>query len=113
MSEKERAPACPLPGARPDESALVVVDLHPDPPPRDYREAMALADAEARKRLGEYMLLSWYDRDRDFESPRHAGECHQESAVPGYVDYALYHGATLKVDVDDGRFVFYYLPVEL
>ena len=53
------------------------------------------------------MLLSWYDRDRDFESPQHASECHLDSAVPGYVDYGIYHGATLKVDIEQGRFVFF------
>jgi hypothetical protein len=59
------------------------------------------------------MLLSWYDRDRDFEAPQHTGECHADSAVPGYVDYALYRGARLKVDIDDGRFVFFFLPIDL
>jgi len=29
------------------------------------------------------------------------------------VDYGLYHGATLKIDIEDGRFVFFYLPVDL
>ncbi len=109
----ETPPACPLPRQAPDESGLEVVRLHPDPSPADYREAMALADAEARQRLGEFMLLSWYDRDRDFESPQHASECHSNSAIPGYVDYGLYHGARLKVDIEDGRFVFFYLPVDL
>ena len=112
MTEKEKAPACPLPQA-PDYSDVSVVELHPDPPPRDYMEAMAIANGEAERRLGDYMLLSWYDRDRDFESPQHASECHVDSAVPGYVDYGLYHGATLKVDIDDGRFVFFYMPVAL
>ena len=44
---------------------------------------MALANAEATARLGEHMLLSWYDRDRDFESPQHVSEWHQGCAVPG------------------------------
>ena len=78
-----------------------------------YLEAMRLANAEAERRLGDHMLLSWYDRDRDFESPQHAGECHQDSAVPGYVDYGIHHGATLIVDIQSGRFVFFYLPVDL
>ena len=94
-------------------SAVEVVALQPKPSPADYREAMALANGEAAARLEDFMLLSWYDRDRDFESPQHAGECHQDSAVPGYVDYGVYHGARLKVDIEDGRFVFFYLPVEL
>lgn len=97
----------------PGGAALSTVELLPEAPLGDYRQALALADEAARRRLGEAMLLSWYDRDRDFESPQHASECHLDSAVPGYVDYGLSHGATLKVDVEHGRFVFFYLPVEL
>ena len=68
---------------------------------------MALANAQAEQRLGEYMLLSWYDRDRDFELPQHTSECHLDSATPGYVDYAVSHGASLKLDIEQGRFVFF------
>ncbi len=105
-------PQCPLP-ATPDFSGVTAVKLSPQPPVADYREAMQLANMEASGRLGEHMLLSWYDRDRDFESPQHASECHQDSAVPGYVDYGLHHGATLQVDIEGGRFVFFYRPVDL
>ncbi len=104
--------SCPLPQP-PDMSHITQVDLAPDPPLKDYLEAMKLANREAEARLGEPMLLSWYDRDRDFESPQHASECHQQSAVPGYVDYGIYHGATLKLDYEQGRFVFFYLKVDL
>lgn len=74
---------------------------------------MKQANDEASHRMGGHMMLSWYDRDRDFESPQHSSECHQASAVPGYVDYGLSHGATLMVDIEDGRFVFFYAPVDL
>lgn len=104
-------PACPLPSP-PDLTGIAIVPLHPQPPVADYRAAMRLADAEAAARLQDYMLLSWYDRDRNFEAPQHVSECHEASAVPGYVDYGIHHGATLKVDVEDGRFVFFYRPVE-
>ena len=77
------------------------------------RSAMGLADREARARLGDCLLLSWYDRDRDFESPQHSSECHLDSATPGYVDYGIHHGATLMLDVEGGRFVFFYLPLEM
>ena len=97
----------------PDFSGVTAVRLAPQAPLKDYLEAMRVANAEAASRLGEYMLLSWYDRDRDFESPQHAGECHENSAVPGYVDYGLHHGAKLMVDIEAGRFVFFYLPAEL
>ncbi len=103
--------SCPLPSA-PDLSGVTVVELKPAPSPADYVEAMQLANAEAGARLGGHMLLSWYDRDRDFESPQHASECHQASAVPGYVDYGIHHGARLKVDIESGRFVFFYMPVD-
>lgn len=103
--------ACPLPQS-PDLSGIAVVALHPHPSPADYLAAMPLAQAEAQARLGECMLLSWYDRDRDFEAPQHVSECHQDSAVPGYVDYAVHRGAKLMIDVESGRFVFFYLPVD-
>jgi len=102
---------CPIPAA-PDYSHVKVIELSPEPALDDYQQAMSLANRQAEDILGDYMLLSWYDRDRDFESPQHSSECHQNSAVPGYVDYGLYHGATLKVDIEQGRFVFFYLPVD-
>ncbi len=103
--------ACSMPAA-PDLPGLTQLSLNPQPPLADYRVAMDTANSEATARLGEHMLLSWYDRDRDFESPQHASECHQGCAVPGYVDYALHRGATLKIDVENGRFVFFYVPID-
>lgn len=96
----------PLPG-------LEVLLLSPAGPLEDYREAMELAKAEARLRQGDPMLVSWYDRDRDFESPQHASECHLDSAIPGYVDYGIHHGAGLMIDIEAGRFVFFFAAVEL
>jgi len=92
-------------------ATVTTLTPEPDPAPADYREAMAVAETVAAERLGEAMLISWYDRDRDFESPQHASECHQESAVPGYVDYALSRGATLRVRFEGGRFDFFFLPL--
>jgi hypothetical protein len=106
------APVCPLPQS-PDLSGMELLALHPQPPLVDYLAALSLARAQAQARLGEYILLSWYDRDRDFEAPQHVSECHQVGAVPGYVDYAVHRGATLKVDIEDGRFVFFFRPVEI
>ena len=88
----------------PDYSGVTVVELDSPQPLKDYLEAMNLANAEASSRLGRHMLLSWYDRDRDFESPQHSSECHAASAVPGYVDYGINRGASLKVNIEQGRF---------
>jgi hypothetical protein len=112
MNEHDNPVSCPVP-AGPDLSKLTVVRLLPQDRLVDYRAAMQLANIEADARIGQHMLLSWYDRDRDFESPQHASECHLDSAVPGYVDYGIHHGATLMVDIEHGRFVFFYLPVDL
>lgn len=93
---------------QPEHSQLEVVTLDADPQVTDYQIAMQQANQLAEEKLDDYMLLSWYDRDRDFESPQHASECHADSAIPGYVDYGIYHGACLKVDFEQGRFVFFY-----
>lgn len=106
------ADACSVRRA-PDWSGVTVVELDAPPAPAAFDAALRLADSEAHTRLAEPMLLSWYDRDRDLESPRGVSECHSCGGVPGYVDYGLHHGATLKVDIGQGRFVFFYLAVDL
>ena len=78
----------------------------------DSHAAQMITGETAEKGLGEYMLLSWYDKDRDFESPQHSSECHLDSAVPGYVDYGLNHGTCQKVGIDDGRYVYFYHPLD-
>ena len=77
----------------------------------DFDAAIKLASSAAEELIGENMLLSWYDRERDLESPAHASECHEGCPIRGYWDYALNRGATLAVDFDDGRFVFCFLPL--
>ena len=112
MSDKIKPEVCAIP-VDADLSNIVTLEIRPDIPLANYREAMELANAEALIRIGEFMLLSWYDLDRDFESPQHSSECHQDSAIPGYVDYGINHGAKLKIDIEQGRFVFFYLPIDI
>jgi len=106
MEEK----SCPIGG--PDQSQLEEVRLHPAKPVQDYQEAMNLAKEEAASHFEEYMLMSWYDRDRDYESPPHSTEKPGDGPKDGYIHYALNHGAKLRVDIEDGRFVFFFAPVE-
>ena len=96
----------------PDYTGVTIVKLSPSTVLDDYLQAMQVANEEAERTIGDNMLLAWYDRDRDFESPQHASECHVNSAIPGYIDYALYHGASLKIDIENGRFVFFYLQID-
>jgi hypothetical protein len=76
----------------------------------DFNAALKLATAIARQQLGDdMMLLSWYDRERDLESPAGVSECHVGCATKGSWDYALNRGARLAVEFDSGRFFFCFL----
>jgi hypothetical protein len=97
----------------PPHKNIEIIKLHFTAEFRDYRDAIHISNRVAENKLSAYMLLSWHDRDRDFASPQHSSGRHSTSAVPGYVDYGIHHGATLKVDIEDGRFVFFYLPANL
>ena len=104
--------SCPINVKTPDLSQVEVVSLHPENRVSGYQDAVEIARSEAEQRFEEYMLVSWYDRDRDFESPPHSTEsC--GSGKDGYIHYGLSHGAKLMVDIEDGRFVFCFTPVNL
>lgn len=76
----------------------------------DFNAALKLATAIARHQLGDdTMLLSWYDRERDLESPAGVSECHEGCVTKGSWDYALNRGARLAVEFDAGRFYFCFL----
>lgn len=76
----------------------------------DFNAALKLASAIAQQQLGEdTMLLSWYDRERDLESPAGVSECHEGCATKGSWDYAKNRGARLAVAFDGGRFTFCFL----
>lgn len=77
----------------------------------DFNQAKRLADAAAGERVEEPILLSWYDRLRDLESPRGVNECHKSCPEPGYLQYAENRGGSLIVDVADGAYVFCYRPL--
>ena len=102
--------SCPVPGS--EQGRIETVTLQSGNGIKDYQEAMDLAKAEAGKRFEEFMLISWYDRDRDVESPPNTTECGEGCEKNGYILYAMNHGAKLKVDIDQGRFVFFFTPVE-
>ena len=76
----------------------------------DFNAALKLSSVIAQQQLGdETMLLSWYDRERDLESPAGVSECHEGCATKGSWDYALNRGARLAVEFDAGRFFFCFL----
>ena len=76
----------------------------------DFNAALKLATAIALQQLGDdTMLLSWFDRERDLESPAGVSECHVGCATKGSWDYALNRGARLAVEFDADRFYFCFL----
>ncbi len=103
-------PACKI-KTEADYSGIEIIELDTgqlNETVKDYQQAMQIAGKIAEEKLENFMLLSWSDQDRDFESPQHSSECHADSAIPGYVDYGIYHGAKLKVDFNQGQYVFFY-----
>jgi hypothetical protein len=76
-----------------------------------FDQSLALANAVARHLLGEAMLLSFWDRDRNLESPAGVSECHVGCATPGWQDYAENRGGSLMVNFEHGRRVFCYRPL--
>lgn len=93
----------------PDPLKTVTIDS--DRHETDFAAARRLADAVAEQLLDGPICLSWFDRAADRESPAHAGECHGDCEMPGFVEYAVTRGATLEVVVDGGAFVFCYRPI--
>ena len=76
----------------------------------DFNAALKLATAVAQQQLGDdTMLLSWYDRERDLESPAGVSECHEGCATKRAWDDALNRGARLAVEFDSGRYTFCFL----
>ncbi len=87
------------------------VDIEGGVEPLDFNQAKRLADGVAAERVEEPLLLSWYDRGRDLESPAGVNECHRHCATPGFVAYAENRGGTLRVDIAHGAYVFCYRPL--
>ena len=96
----------------PDLSEVEVVSVSDDDEIENHSDAKVIADYHAARRFDEFMLISWYDRDCDLESPGHTTEKPGDGPKDGYIHYASSHGAKLMVDIGDGRFVFFYTPVE-
>lgn len=101
---------CPFNGTRLAE--IKVIALHPETMLKDYQQAVTLARDQAAHHFSEYMLVSWYDRDRDVESPPHTSECAAGGEKNGYIHYGMSHGARLKVDIANGRFIFFFTPMQ-
>ncbi len=79
-----------------------------DDPKLDFARASAMAQQMVREVYGDVLLLAWFDRKARRASPE-VPECQHQ---PAWVAYAVSRGATLRVVVNDGDFVFLFRPVE-
>jgi hypothetical protein len=77
----------------------------------DFDSAIKRASVIAFELLGDNMLVSGYDHERDFESPGHVSECHEGCKIKGFCDYALNRGGALTAEFNDGCFVFCFRPL--
>lgn len=68
----------------------------------DFETAQALARIAAGSAAPEPMPLAWFDRARGRESPQ-VPECQRK---PGWLAYAESHGGDIRVDINDGEYVF-------
>ena len=80
--------------------------------PVDFQRAKDAAVRQAEATLEDAILLSWYDKIRDMESPSGVSECHDACDVPGAVEYAENRGGRLIVNINSGDYLFCYRELD-
>jgi hypothetical protein len=110
LAYKPTSDACDLQRV-PDYRKVTIITLQSVSVSPSFWDALSLAEEAAVLTLGENILLSWHEQDCLFAHTQPADGRDYPDAVPGYADYAVKHGARLMVDIDDGRFVFFFRPM--
>lgn len=90
----------------PTEYPLEVLNLRVDDPDLDLAGASALAREKARAINRDAMLLSWHSGKTGAFRPQI--ECGTGGRAP-WIVFAEARGCNLRIDINDGEFVFYYL----
>lgn len=90
----------------PTEYALEVLAVSVDDPDLDLAGASALAREKARAINRDAMLLSWHSGKTGAFWPQI--ECGTGGRAP-WIVFAEARGCNLRIDINDGEFVFYYL----
>ena len=85
---------------------MKAVQLHIKGMDCDFDLARNLSTRLAEQGDEETMLISWNDRERDIHSPQ-CLKC-EIKGDPGWEVYGRNHGGRLRVDINDGMFVFIY-----
>lgn len=64
----------------------------------------------AKQRNPNTSLLSWYDKKKDKCSPTntYSGSCTVKKGEPEWEKYARNHGGSLKIEVNNGDYIFIY-----
>lgn len=89
---------------------MQVLKVSSEGPKLKFKDAQGLAHAMAGELYSEPICLAFYDGERDFRSPQNV-ECHDCCDLPGYAEYAINRGASLRIIFDDGESEFYFREV--
>jgi len=87
------------------EMQQIGIDI--DGVPLDVELANALAAQVAACLAEDFLLLAWYDGQRNEEHPS-VPECQHK---PSWLAYAKGHGGNIRVRVNDGEFDFIFAAV--
>ena len=93
-----------MPGGHQDVQQVNIVI---DGMPLDVGLANALAEQIAARFAKDFLLLAWYDGQREEEHPN-VPECQHK---PGWLVYAEGHGGNIRVRINEGEFDFIFVAV--
>ncbi|HEY5601812.1 MAG TPA: AF1514 family protein [Gammaproteobacteria bacterium] len=83
------------------------IQLHIEGMQLDYASARAISETVANHIVESAMCIAWYDGQKQEEHPA-VPECQHK---PGWLAYAEGHGGRIKVELNDGEFVFIFASV--
>ena len=90
-----------------EHQTMQQVSITIDGIPLDIELANALAEQVAKRLADDFLLLAWYDGQREEEHPS-VPECQHK---PGWLAYAEGHGGNIRVRINDGEFDFIFVAV--
>ncbi|HMK35179.1 MAG TPA: AF1514 family protein [Desulfomonilaceae bacterium] len=87
------------------EMLIEPIDIRSRAGELSFSAAKSLADAAARNKTPEPVLLAWFDEKAWKHSPAVVCGCGEK---PSWVVYAQSRGGTISVYLNDGEYVFVY-----
>ncbi len=92
-----------------EHQVMQQVNIVIDGIPLDIEQANALAEQVAAHLASDFLLLAWYDGQRQEEHPS-MPECQHK---PGWLAYAEGHGGNIRVRINEGQFDFIFVSIDV